>query len=96
MLEVFNYELATLAPAAWIEVFEQRLSPWCQQQLQQSQRPLVSLVPPSLLARGAQALAEACVRDQPLTVDSSPSHDGASAWFLSCAFHADTSWSLLG
>ena len=63
-------ELATHTPAAWIEVFQQRLSLWCQQQLQQSQRPLLSLVPSSLLAHGAQGVAEACVRDQPITPDS--------------------------
>ena len=49
ILEVFNNELSTHTPAAWIAIFEQRLSLWCQQQLQQSQRPLLSLVPSSLL-----------------------------------------------
>ena len=70
ILEVLNYELATHTPAAWIEVFEQRLSLWRQQQLQQSRRPLLSLVPPSLLAHGAHVIAEVCVRDQPFTVDT--------------------------
>ena len=58
ILEVLNYELATHTPAAWIEVFEQCLSLWCQQQFQQSQRPLLSLVPPSLLAHGAQVIVK--------------------------------------
>ena len=79
---VLSYELATHAPAAWIEVFEQRLSLWCQQQLQQLQRPPLSLVPPGVHAHGAQGIAEAYVRDQLFSVDSRPCHVGASAWFL--------------
>ena len=38
-----NNELGTYTPAAWIHVFKWRLSLWCQQQSQQSQRPLLSL-----------------------------------------------------
>ena len=48
ILEGLNYELATHTPAALIEVFKQRLSLWWQQQLQQSQRPLLSPAPPQL------------------------------------------------
>ena len=49
ILEVFNYELATHTPAAWIEVFEQRLSLWCQQQSEQSRRLHIALVPVRML-----------------------------------------------
>ena len=56
------------------------------EQLQQSQRPHLSLVSPDVLANGAHVVAEVYVRDQPFTVNSRPSHVGASAWFLSCAF----------
>ena len=86
VLEVLGYELATRTPAAWIGVFERRFSLWSQQQLQQSRRPVFSLTPPSLLVHCAHVIAEACVRDQPFTVDPRPSRVGASAWFLSCAF----------
>ena len=86
ILEVLGCELATHTPAAWIDVFKQRLSLWCQQQLQQSQRPLLSLVSPDVFAHAAQGIAEVYVRDQPFTVVSRPSHVGASAWSLSCAF----------
>ena len=45
-----------------------------------------SLVPSDVLAPGAQDTDDVYVRDQPFTLDSSPSHVGGSAWFLSCAF----------
>ena len=46
----------------------------CQQQLQQSLRPLLSLVPLRVLAHGVQGIAEAYVRDQPFT------HSRPSRW----------------
>ena len=85
ILGSINFELATYTPAAWTQVFKLRLSLWYQQQSQQSQRPLLSLVPPDVPARDAQDVADVYVRDQPFTMDSRPSHVG-SAWFLSCAF----------
>ena len=86
VLRSVNYELGTHTPAAWIQVSKQRLSLWCQQPSQLSQRPLLSLIPPDVLARGAQDIADVHVLEQPFTVDSRPSHVGGSAWFLSCAF----------
>ena len=77
ILEVLNFELATHTPAAWIEVFGNFSS---------RNAPLFSLVPPDVLAHGAEDIAEVYVRRQPFTVDSRPSQVGASAWFLSCAF----------
>ena len=41
----------------------------CHQQPQQSRRPLLSLVSPEVLARGAQSIAEVYVREKPFTVD---------------------------
>ena len=65
--------------------FKQRFSLWCQQPSQLSQLPFRSLVPPDVLARVAQALADVYDREQSFTMDSRPSHVGGSAWFLSCA-----------
>ena len=78
-----NYELGTHTPAAWIQVFKQRLS-MCH--LSSHLRPFLSLVPPDVLARGAQDIADVYVREQRFTVHSRPSHVGGSAWFFSCAF----------
>ena len=71
-----NHELGTHTPAVWIRVCKQRLSLWCQQQSPQSPRSLLSRVPPDVLASGAQGIAEAYVRDQPITVHARPSHVG--------------------
>ena len=81
-----RWKLGAHTPAAWIQVFKQRLSLWCQQQSQLSQRPLLSLVPPDVLTRGAQDVADVYCLEQPVTVDSRPSLVGGLAWFLSCAF----------
>ena len=72
-----NDELCTPTQAAWIQVFKQCLSLWCQQQLQLSQRPLLSLVPPDVLARVSQDVADVHVFEQPFNMDSRPSHVGA-------------------
>ena len=76
ILEILNYEVATRTPAAWIQAFKQRFSLLCQQPFQLSQRPLLSLVPPDVLARGAQGVAGVYVREQPFIMDSRPSHVG--------------------
>ena len=80
------HALGTHTPAVWIQVFKQRLSLWCQQQPQVSQRPLLGLVPPDVLARGAQDIADVYVFEQPFAMDSRPSNVGSSAWFLFCTF----------
>ena len=82
ILEVPNYELTTPTPAAWIEIFERRLSPREEQQLQQPYHPHIPL------AHGAHLLAEAYVRDNPFSANSRASQIGASARFISVAFWA--------
>ena len=76
ILESVNYERWTHTPAAWIHVFQQRLYLWCQQQPQLSQRPLFSLVPLDMLARGAQDIADVYVFEPPFTMGWRASHVG--------------------
>ena len=83
ILEVRNYELTTPTPAAWIEVFERRLSLWQELQLQQPYHPRVPRAP---LANSVHLLAEANIRDHPFTANSRPKQVGASVWFISVAF----------
>ena len=77
--------------------WRERFSLWCQQPSQLSQLPFRSLVPPDVLARVAQAIADVYDREQSFTMDSRPSHVGGSAWFLSCAVCgvSPSGWSVL-
>ena len=86
ILEVFEYELITPTQAALIEVFERRLSLWEGQQIQQPCHPHIPLLAPIVFADGTHLFAEAYVRDHSLSVNSSASQIGASAWFMSVAF----------
>ena len=56
ILEVLNYELATPTPAAWIEIFERRLSLWEDHQLQLPHHPHIPAAPPVVSAGGAHLI----------------------------------------
>ena len=49
ILEILNCELATLAPAAWVEIFGRRLSLWEGRQLLLPQHPNLLVAPPTVL-----------------------------------------------
>ena len=85
ILEVLNFEFTTPTPAAWIEVFERRLSLWQEQQLQQPYHPHIPRAPAAVLADSAYLIAEAYMLDHPFTANSRASQVGASAWFISVA-----------
>ena len=67
ILDILELELATLTPAAWVQVFSRRLSPWQQQQL--LQQPCLLTVPPAVLAGSAHRTA-AHVQSFPFHVGS--------------------------
>ena len=77
ILRTINNELGTYTPAAWIQVFKQRLS----------QRPLLSLVPPDVLAQGAQSVADVYVRDQLQATDGAASFLARASPHLSNSVH---------
>ena len=76
----------TCTPAAWIQVFKQRLYPVVSATTSAVSTPVLRAGSFHVLAHGAQCIAEVCLRDQPFTVDSRP----LSCWVLSvvllCAF----------
>ena len=90
ILDSVNYELAAFSPADWVCLFETRFSlsvEHLRQRVPQETGPLLSLlarVPSGVLASLALCLASDFVRDRPLSLESTPSRIGSSAWFLSC------------
>ena len=90
VLESVNYELVTYTPADWVCLFEARFSLSVQhirQRFPQGTGSLLSRlarVPSGVLARLALCLASDYVWDRPLSLQSTPSRIGSSAWFLSC------------
>ena len=87
ILESVNYQLATSTPADWVCLFETRFSLSVEQRFPQGTGSLLSLlarVPSGVLASLALCLASDYVRDRPLSLESTPSRNGSSAWFLSC------------
>ena len=85
ILEVLNYELGTLTPAAWIDIFGRRLSLWEQQQLLLPQQPNLPAAP-TVLVDCAHLIAEGHVQAYSFCANSRASQVGASAWFISVAF----------
>ena len=75
ILESVNYELVTFTPADWVS---RRGS-----QVTGSLLSLLAPVPFGVLASVALCLASDYVQDRPLSLESSPSRIGSSAWFLS-------------
>ena len=76
-------ELATPAPATWIEIFRRRLSLWEEQQLLPQQHPVLLAAPPAVLADFAHLIAETHVLSFLFSANSTASQVGASAWFIS-------------
>ena len=82
---------ATREPADWVRLFETRFSisvehlRHCFPQVTGSLLSLLARVPSSgVLASFAHRLAGDCVRGRPLSLESTPSRIGSTAWFLSC------------
>ena len=75
ILKSVHCELGTFPQAAWIQVFEKRLSLWCQL-FPQSRRALYLWC---ILASGAQGIADVYVQYRPFSVESRPSSVGCSA-----------------
>ena len=88
ILEILVFELATLTPAAWVEIFRRRLSLWQRQLLQ----------PPDLLTSRLRCLLvvritmpKSLSSASPFNSGSTASQVGATAWFVSTVL-----WILLG
>ena len=90
-LEVLNCEIATPTPAAWIEIFERRLSLWEEQQPQLPHHPNILAAQPIVFPDCAHLIAEIYVQNHSFGANSRASQVGASAWFISVAF-----WSGIG
>ena len=72
--------MATPTPVAWVEIIRRRLSPWQQQQLLQP--PDLLAVPPAVIAGCTHHTAEAHLQSFLLSVGSTASQVGATAWFV--------------
>ena len=70
ILEVLYCELATLTPAAWIDIFGRRLSLWEEPQLLPPQHPNFPAAPPTVLVDCAYLIADAHVQTYPFGANS--------------------------
>ena len=87
ILDSVNYESATYTPADWVRLFETRFSLHLRKLFPEGTGSLLSFlarVPSGVLASLALCLANDFVRDRPLSLESTPSRIGSTAWFLSC------------
>ena len=88
--ESVNCELATCTPADRVRLFETRFSLSVEHVRQRFPQGTGSLLSPlarvlsGVLASLALCFASDSVRDRPLSLESTPSRIGSSAWFLSC------------
>ena len=89
ILDSLNYELTAFMAADWVRLFENRFSlnvEHLRQRFPQKTGSWLSLlarVPSEALADPALLLARDFVRDRSLSMESTPSRIGSTAWFLS-------------